>query len=114
VDEVSYRITTDDGHFDGAERLFPDVEHDDLDEAHIDVHAEGFKHSPTVEDLAGFVQSALEGRLGTEGCANAFLTIQKQIKDKADAQAVAEGKAAAHPVNDYEVDGFIVDDDEDE
>jgi hypothetical protein len=74
VHEISYRVTTDDGHFDSAAQF-------DLD--HIDVNADSFVDDPDLKGLVTIITNHLTEAAGAEGCPNALSTIEKQISDKA-------------------------------
>lgn len=99
IQEVSYRITTENGHFESAERF---------DLTDLDVNGDGFIDEPELKDLAGFVEKTLKARPGTEGCSNAWDTIAKQIADRAAEDAPEE------EVIDYVVPGIGIDDDDED
>ena len=73
VQEISYRVTTDDGHFDSAARF-------ELEG--VDVDGDGFIDDPDLDGLVTLITKHLTEAAGAEGCPNALSTIEKQIKDK--------------------------------
>ena len=73
VQEISYRVTTDDGHFDSAARF-------ELEG--VDVDGDGFIDDPDLAGLVTLITKHLTEAAGAEGCPNALSTIEKQIKDK--------------------------------
>lgn len=74
----------------------------------IDVNGDGFVDAPNVNDLAAFVQAVNESLPGTEGCANAHLTLIKQLGD------MNVAKAAPIVVSEYIVDGVGIEDEGEE
>lgn len=73
VQEISYRVTTDDGHFDSAARF-------ELEG--VDVDGDGFIDDPDLDGLVALITKHLTEAAGAEGCPNALATIEKQITDK--------------------------------
>jgi hypothetical protein len=72
VHEISYRVTTNDGHFDSAAQF-------DLHD--IDVNADSFVDDPDLAGLVTIITKHLTEAAGAEGCPNALSTIEKQIRD---------------------------------
>jgi len=103
VHEISYRVTTDDGHFDSAAQF---------DLHGIDVAATDFVEDPDLAGLVTLITKHLTEAAGAEGCPNALSTIEKQIRDSATAQVI---KDSAPGMVDRAPEGIgIPDDDEEE
>ena len=74
IDAISYRLTTDAGHFESSVTLTVK----DLDPA-----SAGFVTDPTAAQLSDLATSQLKSDKGAEGCATAWDTLVKQIADNA-------------------------------
>ncbi len=100
VQEISYRITTDDGYFESCARF---------DLSDIDVRAKDFIDNPDNADLVTLITKHLTEAAGKEGCPNALTTIEKQI---ADCKIVREAEAAKPGMVDRAPAGIGIPDDD--